>query len=255
MSTVPLHHIVDGPPDGPALLLGSSIGTTTELWAASAPLLASRHRVVRYDHRGHGRSPVPPGSYTLDDLGSDVLALMDRLGMRRASLGGVSLGGMVSMWIAAHAPERVERLVLICTSAKLPEDLWAERAAVARADGMPALVDRVVARWFTPEYARDNPDVAARWRSVFLSTSADGYAACCDAIRTMRLEEVLHRIEAPTLVVACLDDEATPPEHAKRILAEIPRGRLALVAGAAHLPTLSHPDLMSQLVKDFLDEF
>jgi 3-oxoadipate enol-lactonase len=199
-------------------------------------------------------SPVPRGSYTLADLGSDVLALMDRLGTRRASLGGVSLGGMVSMWVAAHAPERVERLVLVCTSAKLPEDLWAERAAVARGPGLAALVDRVVARWFTPEYARDNPDVVAGMRSVFLSTPADGYAGCCEAIRTMELEPVLHRIEAPTLVVACLDDEATPPEHAKRILAEVPRGRLALVAGAAHLPTVSHPDLMSQLVKDFLDD-
>jgi 3-oxoadipate enol-lactonase len=254
MRAVRLHHLVDGPADGPVLVLGSSIGTTTELWAAQVPTLAQRYRVVRYDHRGHGGSPTPPGSYTLADLGGDVLALMDRLGVRRASLGGVSLGGMVGMWVAAHAPQRVERLVLVATSAKLPEELWAERAVVARTEGLPALVDRVIARWVTPPFGSEHPEVVARLRSWFLSTSALGYAGCCDAIRTMELESVLHRIEAPTLVVACLEDEATPPEHAKRILAEIPRSRLALVAGAAHLPTVSHPDLIAQLVKDFLDE-
>jgi 3-oxoadipate enol-lactonase len=158
------------------------------------------------------------------------------------------------MWVAAHAPERVERLVLVATSAKLPEDLWAERAVIARTEGLDTLVDRVVARWVTPEFAVARPDVVARLRSWFLSTSAAGYAGCCDAIRTMELEPVLHRIEARTLVVACMEDEATPPEHAKRILAEIPRSRLALVAGAAHLPTVSHPGMIAQLVKDFLDE-
>ena len=254
MSPVALHYTVDGPADGPVLLLGSSIGTNTELWAPQVPILAQRHRVVRYDHRGHGRSPVPAGSYTLADLGGDVLALLDRLGAHRASLGGVSLGGMVSMWVAAHAPERVDRLVLVCTAAKLPEDLWAERAAVARGPGLAALVDRVVARWLTPEYAQQHPDVVASLRAMFLATPAAGYAGCCDAIRTMELEPVLSRIVATTLVVAGLDDEATPPEHAKRILGEIARSRLALVAGAAHLPTVSHPDLIGQLVKDFLDE-
>jgi 3-oxoadipate enol-lactonase len=254
MSPVALHYTVDGPADGPVLLLGSSIGTDTELWADQVPTLAQGHRVVRYDHRGHGRSPVPPGSYALADLGGDVLALMDRLAVPRASLGGVSLGGMVSMWVAAHAPERVERLVLVCTSAKLPEDLWAQRAAVARDSGLGVLADQVVARWFTPEYAQEHADVVARLRATFLATPAAGYAGCCEAIRTMELEPVLSRITAPTLVVAGLQDEATPPEHAKRILGEIPRSRLALVAGAAHLPTVSHPDLIGQLVKDFLDE-
>jgi 3-oxoadipate enol-lactonase len=255
MSAVKLHHVQDGPPDGPVLLLGSSIGTDIGLWAPQVPVLAQRYRVVRYDHRGHGRSPVPRGSYPLADLGGDVLALLDRLGAARASLGGVSLGGMVSMWVAAHAPERVERLALVATSARLPADLWAQRAAIARAQGMAALVDQVVARWVTPEFAAQHPDVMAALRSTFLATPALGYAGCCDAIRTMDLADHLTRIAAPALVVACLDDEATPPEHAKRILADIQHGRLALVGGAAHLPTVSHPDLIARLVKDFLDEF
>ena len=254
MRRIRLHHIVEGPADAPILLLGSSIGTSTRLWAPQVTALAERFRVVRYDHRGHGRSPVPRGPYTLNDLGGDVLALLDRLGAARASLAGVSLGGMVSMWVAAHAPERVDRLALVCTAARLAPDLWAERAATVRAAGMAAIADRVIDRWVPDDFARHHPDTMAELRAMFLATPAEGYAGCCDAIRVMDLEPDLGRIGAPTLVVACLNDEATPPEHAKRIVSSIAGARLALVAGPAHLPNVSHPDVVSRLMLDFLEE-
>jgi 3-oxoadipate enol-lactonase len=253
MSPVALHSVVDGPDGAPVLVLGSSIGTSTALWEPQVPALARRFRVVRYDHRGHGRSPVPPGPYELADLGGDVVALLDRLGVQRAHLGGLSLGGMVAMWVAAHAPERVDRLALVCTSAKLgPPALWAGRAAAVRTGGMAAIAEPVVARWFPHGYPDDA--MVDRMREVLLATPPEGYAACCAAIEVMDLEPVLPTIAAPTLVIAGGEDPATPPEHAERIAAAVPGARLAIVDGAAHLANLSHPEELTRLLRSFLDE-
>jgi 3-oxoadipate enol-lactonase len=252
---VRLHHVVDGPADAPVLLLGPSLGTTTELWASQVADLASRFRVVRYDHRGHGGSPVPRGPYQLEDLGRDVIALLDHLKVERAHLAGVSLGGMVSMWVAANAPSRVDRLALFATSPRLgPPELWEWRATTARTEGIEAIADSVVGRWVTEEFARQQPDLVARFRKILVGLSPEGYASCCDAIRVMDLEPDLPRIGARTLVVAGLADQATPAEHAKRIVSLIPGARLALMAGAAHIPNLSRPELVSQLILDFLGD-
>src|SRR4051794_3728752 len=138
---VELHHRWDGPEGAPVVVLSNSLGTTSELWDRQLGALTERFRVVRYDTRGHGGSPVPPRPYAIDDLGADLLALLDRLGVARASVCGVSLGGMTAMWLAARAPERVERLVLCCTSARFADPAaWAERAALVRARGMEAVV-------------------------------------------------------------------------------------------------------------------
>src|SRR5215203_6172649 len=163
--TVALHHEVHGPADASVLLLGGSLGTTLAMWDGQTPL-GQRLSTVRYEHRGHGRSPAPPGPYEIADLGRDVIALMDRLELQRASHCGVSLGGMVGMWLAANAPERVDRLILICTSAHMPPAwAWAERAAtVRRSDGTEAIADAVVERWLTPGFAAARPDVRAALR-------------------------------------------------------------------------------------------
>jgi 3-oxoadipate enol-lactonase len=251
--TVSLHYTVDGPADAPVLVLGSSLGTDGRMWAPQVPLLARQFRVVRYDHRGHGRSAVPPGDYQLADLGGDVLALLDHLGVPRAHIGGLSLGGMVSMWLAAHAPERVDRLALVCTSAKLgPPRQWADRAAAVRAGGMGAVADTVLARWTPAGFAGAHPDVVAGLRAMLLATPPDGYAAACAAIGAMDLEPDLGRITAPTLVLTGDADEATPPEHAHRIAALIPDSEVVLVPGAAHLANVARPDLVGQLLADFL---
>jgi 3-oxoadipate enol-lactonase len=253
MSTVALKYTVDGPDDAPVLLLGASLGTTSELWAGQTPPLAKQFRVVRYDHRGHGNSPAPTGPYALADLGGDLIALLDHLGVESAHFAGISISGMASMWVASHAPERVDRLALLGTSARLgPPEMWSTRAATVRSQGLAAIADAVVARWLPEEYARAHVRVVAWLRGMLVATPPEGYAACCEAIETMDLLADLPRITAPTLVIAGLADEATPPAHAQRIVAGIPGSRLALAAGAAHLPQVSRPDLIVDVMLTFL---
>jgi 3-oxoadipate enol-lactonase len=251
MSVVPLYYTVDGPSDAPVLVLGSSLGTTGALWDPQLPMLTESLRVVRYDHRGHGRSPVPTGPYKISDLGGDVLAMMDGLGVDRFHIGGLSLGGMVAMWVASHAAKRVHRMTLVCTSAKLgPPEIWQTRARTVRAEGIEAIADSVLERWLPGAFAARRPDILADLRATLLSTPVEGYAACCAAIETMDLEPDLKRVTAPTLVIAGLADESTPPAHAERISELISGSRLALVAGAAHLANVARPKLVGQLMTD-----
>jgi 3-oxoadipate enol-lactonase len=245
-----LAHRLDGPPDAPAVVLGNALGADMGMWDAQVPALAERFRVVRYDTRGHGGSPVPDDALSIADLSADLLGLLDHLGIERASLGGVSLGGMVAMWAAADAPERVDRLVLCCTSARLgPPEMWDERIATVRAAGTDALVDGALERWFSPHA---DPAVVARFGAMLRGVPADGYAACCAAIRDMDQRDRLARVAAPTLVVAGSDDPATPPEHAELIAAAIPGARLAIVDGARHLANVERAEEVTALMLEHL---
>lgn len=251
--TVQLHYTVDGPQEGPVLVLGSSLGTTGGLWQPQVPALSAKFRVVRYDHRGHGNSPVPPGPYAIEDLGQDVLALLDKLNAPRVYLGGISLGGMVAMWVAAHAPERVERLLLMCTAARLsPPEMWAERAAAVRSAGMAAVTETVLSKWFTPGFTKEHPAVVGWVRRMLSTTPVEGYASCCAAIETMDLEPVLGKITAPTLVVAAEHDPSTPPPLLEHIASQVPNARLEIVPNAAHLANVEQPAIVNRLLMDFL---
>ena len=147
------HHTVTGPRDAPVLVLSNSLGTTFGMWDPQAEALARRFRLVRYDTRGHGGSDVPAGPYAIEDLGQDVIELLDELEVARAHVAGLSLGGMTAMWLAINAPERVERLVLLSTSPRLgPPEGWADRAATVRKDGTAAIADATMARWLTADY-------------------------------------------------------------------------------------------------------
>ncbi|MFJ6153398.1 3-oxoadipate enol-lactonase [Micromonospora profundi] len=253
--TARLHTTVDGPADAPVLLLGSSLGTTGAMWEPQAAVLAKGFRVIRYDHLGHGRSAVPSGPYTMDLLGCELLRTLDDLDVPWVHYAGLSLGGMVGMWLAAHAPDRVRRLALLCTSASLgPPEQWRDRAATVRAVGLEAVADAVVARWFTPGFAAGRPDVVATHRAMLTATSPAGYAASCEAIATMDLRPDLARIDAPTLVVAGADDRATSVEHAREIVGRIPGARLAVVGAAAHLANVEQPGQVSRLLLDHFDE-
>jgi 3-oxoadipate enol-lactonase len=251
--TVEVPHKVDGPDDAPVLVLSNSIGSTSAMWDPQMPALSERFRVVRYETRGHAGAPVPDGPYALDDLGGDVVALLDRLGVVRVHFAGLSLGGMTGMWLAANAPERIDRLVLMCTSAMLSaEHDWPLRARTVREQGTGAVAEAVVERWFTPAYVEAHPDVAARMRAMVADTPPEGYAGCCDAIDAMDLVEDIARVKAPTLVIAGREDPATPPHHAEQIAGQIPGARLELV-DAAHLASYERPDEVTKLILDHLE--
>lgn len=238
-----LHHVVDGPAGAPALVLSSSLGATLEMWEPQVVPLARCFRVVRYDRRGHGRSPVAAGAATIDDLGGDLVELLDKLAIERVSCCGLSLGGVEGMWLAVHAPQRVERLALCCTAASFaPRQDWVDRAATVRAHGMGAIVDAVLGRWFRPSFRDAHPEVVARFREMLLSTPAEGYAACCDALADADLTARLGEILAPTLVLTGSDDPVVPPAAGEALGAAIPGATHTIVEGAAHIANVEQPD-------------
>jgi 3-oxoadipate enol-lactonase len=232
-----LWHDLHGEADAPWLVLPCSLGTSRELWDP-APYV--RHfRVLRYEHRGHGESETPPGSYTVEELAGDALALLDDLGVERASWIGLSLGGMVAMWVAACAPERVERLVLASTSARVPSpEAYAERAALVREQGVEPVSDAVVSRWFTAAV----PDaLRARFRAILVASPREGYASCCEAVARWDFVEQLPDVAVPPLVIAGAEDEATPASHTDLIVQRIPGARGTVLEGAAHLANVEQP--------------
>lgn len=253
MTAAQLHHRFDGPDGPPVLVLSNSLGSDTGMWDDQIPDFSDHFRVLRYDHRGHGRSEAPPGPYTIDDVGRDVLALLDRLGIERVSFCGLSLGGMTGMWLASEAPERIDRLALCCTVPHFPPaDLWNERASAVRASGMEPMVDPAIERWMTPEARAARPDAEERLRRMLRDTPPEGYAGCCEAIRDMDLRPGLGSIEAPTLVLAGDSDPSTPAELVRPIADAIPGARYVELEGAAPLANIAQPVAFSRAIGEHL---
>lgn len=249
---VRLYWRADGEAGKPVLLLLNSIGVDMGLWDRVVPQLASRFRVVRMDARGHGASDAPPGDYSLDDLADDALAVLDAAGAARAAVCGISLGGMVAMSLALRAPERVEALVLACTSAAMDAAAWQARIDLVRAEGLAAIADMAMERFFSERFRRQAPAVVATTRAGLLAISADGYVGCCAAIRDMDLLDRLSAIGAPTLVIAGERDVSTPfAGHGERIADAIPGAKVAKL-DAGHLPSLEAPGAFAGAVLDFL---
>jgi len=244
----------DGAADKPALVLLTSIGTDLSLYDPVVPLLTPDFRVIRMDTRGHGASDAPAGDYTLDLLADDVLAVMDAAGAAKASLCGTSLGGMIAMALATKAPERVEALILACTSPAMDPSTWNQRLALIRAEGMGAIVEAVMGRFFSDAFRAQHPEVVETVRAGMRAQSVDGYAGCGAAIRDMALLERLPAIAAPTLVVTGAKDLATPYEgHGERIVAAVANTRHVEIGGA-HLPSLEAPTALAGAVRDFVRE-
>jgi 3-oxoadipate enol-lactonase len=252
---IDVNYRVDGPPDAPVLVLSHALGLSLAMWDPQAAPLSRAFRVLRYDHRGHGGSPVPPGRYRIEDLGRDLLRLLDRLELQRVMFCGLSLGGMVGLWLAANAPERVDRLVVCSTAARMPRpDEYAARAKLVRAQGMDAVADRVIGRWFTPAFLTRRPDVVAGIKALLLATPPEGYAATCEALAAMDQRNDLPRIAAPTLVIAAAEDQATPPEQSQEIARGIPGARLVVIPDAAHIANIEQPDTVTNQILDHLLE-
>lgn len=249
---VRLHYSLEG--DGPPLLLGGSLGTTLAMWEPQVQGLTDAHRLIRFDARGHGESPVPPGPYSIADLGGDVLALMDAIELERAAYCGISIGGMVGQWLAVHAPDRIERLVVISSSPRTANaDSFNERAATVRAAGsVEPIADAVIARWFTPQFTRSNPEIVARHRAMLADSPAEGYAGCCAAVAGHDVLADLPGVSVPTLVISGAQDEAIPPQNGRAIADAIPGARFELLDPGAHLASVERGEMVNALIDEHL---
>jgi 3-oxoadipate enol-lactonase/4-carboxymuconolactone decarboxylase len=251
---IPAHQVA-GPAAAPVLVLAASLGTDRRLWQPQLSSLVGRFRVVAVDRRGHGASAALGGDApaTVAELGADLVDLLDGLGVERAHVCGVSLGGMEAMWLAAHHPARVDRLVLACTAPALPpREAWHDRAAAVRASGTAPLVPTLLGRWFTPGFAERRPDVRDLVAAMLAATDPGAYAACCEAIGAMDLWAEAAALAAPTLVVAGAADPVVPPPLAVQLQQAIAGAGLTVLAGAAHLPGLERPDAFTAAVLEHL---
>jgi 3-oxoadipate enol-lactonase len=249
---VTLHYEDEGDPAAPVLVLSNSLGTSVAMWDPQMARLRPHFRIIRYDTRGHGRSSVPAGPYTIAQLGADVAGLLDTLGVERAHFCGLSMGGITGMWLALHAAARIERLVLSNTAAYIgPPDSWTARAATVQRDGVGAIADAVVARWLTPDYAEAHPQQVRALVAMLAATPAEGYAANCLAVRDSDLRAGIDAIRAPTLVIAGTRDLPTPPTDGQWLRARIP-GAQYVEFDAAHLSNQQHPEAFAAALIDFL---
>jgi 3-oxoadipate enol-lactonase len=253
-----LHYDVSGPRDAPAIVLSGSIATTLACWDHQAAVLSRTHRVIRYDHRGHGLSAVPDGPYTIADLGGDVIGLLDELNVPAASFCGLSLGGMVGMWVAAHVPERLNRLILSSTTPQVPTTPWEDRMAIVRESGTGALAGPTMERWFTQSFRDSRNVVVSRIADMVRLTPDRGYLACSDAMVGMNLWPDISRISAKTVVIAGSDDQSVPPSTAEKIAHAIRDGggnaSVAVIHGAAHLVNVEQPEIFTSLLVTHLLE-
>jgi len=250
---IPFFYDLTGPDHAPVVAFSNSLGTTLEMWDFQVRALASRYRCLRYDTRGHGRTGVRDEAVTMEDLADDLAGLLDALGIARAHVVGLSLGGMTAQAFGVRHPERTASLVLMATSAHLPPpDLWDGRIATVRATGMGPLVDGIIPRWFTPPSIAAYPERVRQVRERFLGVDPVGYAVCCGAIRDMDLRDQIGAIAKPTLIVAGADDPATPVAMMIDIQTRIPGAELVVIPGAAHLLSVEHPEFVNAHLEGFL---
>lgn len=248
-----LHYRLDGPTEGPVLVLSHSVGTSLQMWRPQIEALKSRVRILSYDTRGHGSSGVPAGEYAVDDLGRDLVALLDHLELSRVSLCGLSLGGLVAMWMGIHAKDRLERLVLANTAAHLgPPENWQARIDLVREQGTVALAEVAPTRWFTEAFRRNRPEEATGVVDMLLATDPVGYMGCCAAIRDADFRPAIAGIDLPTLVIGGTYDPATTVETA-RYLAHHIRGAELVELDASHLSNIEQADSFNRAVERFLD--
>jgi 3-oxoadipate enol-lactonase len=247
-----LHLRIGGQPGAPWLVLSNSLGAALDMWDPQVVALSRDFRLLRYDTRGHGGSSVPPGPYTMEQLGGDVLGLLDALGIARAHFCGLSLGGATGLWLATHAPERIARLVLCNTTPWLgPPALMDERIAVVRQEGMAALVPGIMQRWFTADTRLGQATLVEQVRQTLLNTSVAGYIGCCEALRDMDQRAELTRVTAPTLAIAGSFDPAPTPAGAREWASKIPEARF-LELPAAHLSNIGAAAQFNEAVATFL---
>lgn len=252
LSDARLHYEISGPEQAPVLVLSNSLGTNLAMWEPQMAALANEFRILRYDTRGHGRSSVSLGPYTIDQLADDVIDLLNELGIRQVDFCGLSMGGMIGMSLAMKAPQRLRKLALCNTAPKIASaDIWNTRIATVRQGGMNAVVDGVLQRWFTPGFRATSPPAIASTRQMLLATQVEGYAACCAAIRDMDARDSIASVRLPTLVVAGSGDPVTPPADCRHMAEQISGARYVELP-AAHLSNVEAADAFTITLTKFL---
>jgi 3-oxoadipate enol-lactonase / 4-carboxymuconolactone decarboxylase len=244
---------LQGNPGRPVLILSHSIGTDHAMWDPQVPDLLPHFQILRYDTRGHGASDSPPGEYLVEQLGQDILGLADALGISQFAFCGLSLGGAIGQWVAAQAPQRVTHLALANTSPQFGARAnWETRIASVEKNGMAAIVDMAMQRFFSPDtLAKENPHVGSI-RSVFLGTDPVGYTRCCAALRDVDHNDLLQKIKSPTLVIVGNRDVSTPWSGHGEILAREIAGAKTLHLAAAHLSNIERPRSFTTALLEFL---
>ncbi|WP_144632820.1 3-oxoadipate enol-lactonase [Bordetella genomosp. 13] len=254
LSQATLYYVVDGPDDAPALVLSNSLGSSADMWSQQVPAFARHFRVLRYDTRGHGRSSVPDGEYRFDRLAEDVRELMDHVGIERAHFCGLSMGGPTGMTLALAHPQRVDRLVLCNTAARLGSvDSWSTRMAAVARDTVSAMAPTLVERWLTPAYRNAQPGLTQVLTDMLRRTPDAGYIANCAALRDNDLREKARAIRARTLVIGSTHDVAATPQQGRELAEAIPGARY-LELDTSHISNWEQPDAFTRAVLDFLQE-
>lgn len=246
---------LDGAADAPVVTLSHSLASSLEMWEPQVPVLTKCYRVLRYDTRGHGGSEVPPGPYTLETLADDVVGLLRALDIKKTHFVGLSMGGMIGQALALRQPEMLLSLVLADTTSRMPPEaqpLWDARIEAAQNQGMAALADGTIARWFTPPFVARAPEVVDRIRMVIRTTAPQGFVGCAEAIRRLDFSERLSEIRLPTLVIVGEQDLGTPLAASEFMHRAIPGSRLVVLPAAAHLSNIEQAERFNEALTGFL---
>jgi 3-oxoadipate enol-lactonase len=250
----PIHFEVEGDASKPVLMFCNSLGTTLHMWDGQMPEALKHFRVVRYDRRGHGKSGVPAGPYNMEMLGRDALAVMDAAKVDKINWCGLSMGGMVGMWLGANAPQRCNRLILSNTSAYFEnKQIWNDRIATVKEKGLQSILQGTLERWFTKEFRERAPQQVQRIADMFINTKLEGYIGCGQAVRDMDHREIIKKITAPTMVIAGKQDAGTTVEMAELIRKSIPGASLTLF-DAAHIANVECGDDYTDAMLGFLTQ-
>jgi 3-oxoadipate enol-lactonase len=246
-----IHYELTGLAGGPLVVLSNSLGTNFSMWDTQIPEFTKKWRVLRYDTRGHGKSGVTPGPYSMSLLGRDVLDLLAQLKIEKFAFCGLSLGGMLGMWLAVHAPERLQKLVLCSTAAKIgTAETWNARIETVRKGGMNSISGGTMERWFTARFRGQQPQTVERIKKMVENANPEGYVACCGALRDCDLRESVSGIRTPTLVISATHDPATPPSDG-RFLSDHIRGARYVELEAAHLSNIEQAEKFTTEVAKF----
>lgn len=248
---------VEGPDGAPWVTFCNSLASDLRMWDFQAAALKGRYRLLRYDRRGHGKTSttMKPGGWRIADLAADVLALWDALKITRSHYVGCSIGGMTGMALALDHPGRISSFVCADSRGDAPEGshaLWAERIAQARSDGMAAMVESTLARWFTAGFLRWNPPVLDLVRAMISETSLDGYEGCAHAVMNLNLSGRLTELRTRTLFVVGAEDPSTTPAVMKTMHQAVPGSSYLEIAASSHLCNVEQPEVFNRAMIDFL---